>query len=258
MNVLKTNYLFLLLFLTVLVGRAQHIELEGKLLNNSDIEGVHVLNKSKGINTITDQDGRFEIRVSLADTLYFSSVRYQLKELVVDSQMMQSGYAAVVLDDRVTELDEVFIKPALSGNLQQDAQDIEVETPINFNDVGIPGFIGEPEEKIVPIITGIGTITTVDLEVLYKHMSGYYKKLRIKRKWEQQNQVVSQILALYSVEFFKESYGLPQERIYDFLLFCIETTSVQRDFEVEQYGLVLNHFEERSGIYLERLEESED
>lgn len=258
MSALKIRFALFLLFSLSFQLQAQQVDLKGQLLNTTDIEGVHVLNRTKGINTITNESGSFNIRVSLNDTLYFSSVRYQLKELIVDQQMINLQAVAVVLEDRVTELDEVFIKPNLSGNLQQDARDIEVETPINFNDVGIPGFIGEPEEKIVPIITGIGTITTVDLEVLYKHMSGYYKKLRIKRKWEQQNVVVSEILAMYSADFFKESYQVPTDRVYDFLLFCIETTSVQRDFEVAQYGLVLNHFKERSLIYLGRLEESED
>ena len=40
--------------------------------NNFSIEGIHVLNNSNGEATITNTDGRFEIKASLNDEIIFS------------------------------------------------------------------------------------------------------------------------------------------------------------------------------------------
>ncbi len=237
---------------------AQSVQISGQVINNSDVEGIHVLNKTAGISTITDQKGNFQIDVKINDTIWFASLQYMLKEVVVTARIIQDRQLMVQLLDAVNQLAEVRIGNLLSGDLRKDIGNVSVKEPLNFDDVGIPGFLGTPEEKIAPIVPGIGSFTRVDVEALYKHLSGYYKKLRLRRKWDGQNVTVLQILGIYGENYFKEAYNIPQERLYDFLLFCIEVTQLQRDINDKNFVNVLTIFEEKSTVYKSRLEAKED
>jgi len=137
-----------------------------------------------------------------------------------------------------------------------DIKKIKVEDQINFDDVGIPGFKGKPEEKISPVVPVIPL--AVDLEGLYKHLTGYYRKLKLKRKWEAQNITVAHMINNYTPAFFQESFDIPPERLYDFLLFCIETSDIQENYKTEKFNLVLETFASKGKEYNLRLAEKEE
>jgi hypothetical protein len=233
---------------------AQEKSLQGKITNEADIEGIHVLNLASRINTITNENGHFSVNVKPRDTLLFSSIKYMPEKVVVTDAIFEKSIITVKLSEIVNELDEVFIKPNLSGNIAADLKKIKIEEPINSDDVGIPGFKGKPEEKIVPLYFAV-TPLIINLEALYKHISGYYKDLKTRRKWEYENNAVAQMLNYYTLPFFTTTYGIPENRIYDFLLFCAETTSIESDFKKEHYGSVLLILDEKSKIYTERISE---
>lgn len=238
----------------VLQIAAQEKPLRGKVTNGLDIDGIHVLNTSSRYNTITDENGHFTIKVKLLDTLLFSSIKYMPEKVVVTETIFEKGVITVQLTELVNELDEVFLEPNLSGNISADLKKIKTEKPINFDDVGIPGFKGEPREKIVPMYFAV-TPLSVNLEALYKHISGYYQNLKTRRKWEYENNAVAKMINYYTIPFFTTTYGIPENRVYDFLLFCTETTHIESDFKKEQYGSVLLVLDEKAKIYSSRLSE---
>ncbi len=253
----KTRLFLLLtiLFFTLLV-QGQTKRLYGMVANQRDVEGIHILNTSSRSNSVTDANGEFLITVRPLDTLIVSSIAYIPEKFVVTKELYKAGFITITLKELVYELDEVYLGPKLSGNLERDIKKINVEDQINFDDVGIPGFKGKPEEKIVPIVPIIPL--SVNLESLYKHLSGYYKKLKKKRKWETQNLVVSQMIYYYTPGFFKEAYQIPEERLYDFLLFCVENSEIQNNFQNENYNLVLETFSISGKEYNLRLNEKEE
>ena len=252
MNKILLYSLLLCIFANQLV--AQEKSIQGKINNSADIDGIHILNISSRLNTITDENGHFSIKVKLLDTLLFSSIKYMPEKVVISEAIFEKGVIMVQLKELVNELDEVFLEPNLSGNISADLKKIKTEKPINFDDVGIPGFKGKPEEKIVPMYFVV-TPLSVNLEALYKHISGYYKELKTRRKWEYENNAVAQMLNYYTIPFFTTTYGIPENRVYDFLLFCAETTSIESDFKKEKYGSVLLVLVEKATIYTERISE---
>ena len=238
-----------------IVSEAQEKSLNGKITNVKDVEGIHILNTSSRFNTVTNSEGEFRIRAKPLDTLLVSSIAYVPEQIVVSQDIYAMGFISITLKDLVNELDEVQLGPRLSGNLESDIKNIKIIDTINFDDVGIPGFKGKPEEKIVPIVSGIGLVTAMDVEALYKHLSGYYRKLKLQRKWESENVIVARMIHYYTPQFFEEAYEIPDERLYDFLLFCMETTEIKHNFEAENYSLVLASFKEKSKEYVNRLNE---
>ena len=252
---MKTNLtiVFCVFFIAAKIA-AQTTTLQGKVTNLEDIEGIHVLNNNSRNNSVTDAFGNFSIRAKVSDTLVFSSVHYLPQKVEVTQAIVESGIVVVTLEKLVNQLDEVFLGSNLSGDLTKDTEGIKVERPINFFDLGIPGFQGEPEEKIPTVLGQTIGPTHVDFEALYKHLSGYYKKLKIKRKWEAQNNTVARILYAFDEDFLEEAYEIPKDRTYDFILFCIETTSLQKDFNNENNGIVQDIFKEQASIYVSRLQ----
>ena len=75
--------------------------------------------------------------------------------------------------------------------------------------MGIPGYKGVRKEKIVskkpyfidPFVPISGGI---NVDALYKHLSGYYKKLKKKRKLDAQFEATYQIIKFYGLYFFLE------------------------------------------------------
>jgi len=250
---MKSNFSIIVFCLFAIhISSAQYINLSGKITNDFDVEGIHILNKTSKINTVTNANGEFRIAIQINDTLLFSSVKYWLKELVVTKEIYQQGTIEITLVEIINELDEVLVGNTLTGNLAYDIKNIKTEEEINFDDVGIPGFKGVPQERIVPLAAAAFP-TNVNIEALYKHISGYYKKLKIKRKWTSENTVVAEIINYYGLPFFEDAYELPQNRVYDFMLFCVETSSIQSDFKRKNYAGVLNVFQTKSEIYIARI-----
>jgi len=231
---------------------AQYISLKGTITNNVDVEGIHILNKTSRFNTVSDSHGVFEIRVAIHDTLLFSSIKFILKEIVITDQIFKEEKLEIALEEMVNQLDEVIVGNRLTGNIATDLKNIKVEETFNFDDVGIPGFKGIPKEKIVPVAAAAFP-TNVNIEALYKHISGYYRKLKTKRKWTAENNAIARIIDYYGFTFFEEAFQIPRNRIYDFLLFCSETTSLESDFEKQNLSLVLEIFKVNSKEYISRI-----
>ena len=254
---MKKQYLIILLLFPLSVSAQERVLLQGKITNTKDVEGIHILNRSSRYNSVTDLYGNFSITVKEMDTLVFSSVHYSPLEVQITAEIVERGLLIVTLKELVNELDEVILGPDLSGSLQADVEKIEVKDPINFQDLGIPGFTGTPEEKIVPLTTAFFP-TSVNIEAVYKHLSGYYRKLRLRRKWDAENRAVAVLIDYYTISFFSEAYDIPEERLYDFVLFCVESTRIEQDFYSGHYEGVLKTFKFKSKVYLARMNDKEE
>ncbi|MBT0609113.1 peptidase associated/transthyretin-like domain-containing protein [Aequorivita echinoideorum] len=241
-------------FLIMGLAQAQKKELRGKITNDGEVEGIHIRNSSSGYNTISDENGQFSILTKELDTLLFISVKYAPEIILVTDKIWDAGTITVQLRETVNELDEVVIAPNLSGNIRADLAKIQTDKPVDFEDLGLPGFKGIPQERIVPIFEAFSP-TSLKLELMYKYISGYYRKLKIRRKWDVENSFVANIFNYYTEEFFVDTYKIPHTKIHDFLLFCAEATQIESEFKKERYGSVFLIFEEKAKEYLSRIPE---
>ncbi|MGB1971228.1 MAG: hypothetical protein ACPHSE_01920 [Flavobacteriaceae bacterium] len=213
------------------------------------VEGIHVVNVSRGSAEITDTNGYFEISVAINEKLIFSGIQFQQRDLEITEAVFYTDEVTIYLNEFVNKLDEVVVKPHnLSGNLGEDV--LSVPKKINFSDVGIPGFKGVRKEKIVskkslilstlllPISGGI------NVEAVYKHLSGYYKRLKKKRKLESKFDSIFAIIRFYGVYFFIENYSLNEEEIYDFVLGCSDNTNLIEVFKKDLHQQVIEAFDQ--------------
>jgi hypothetical protein len=160
-KIIKHIILFTGLFFCI-SATAQLQNLKGKVTASEDVEGIHILNKTALKYTVTNTDGTFEILARANDTLTISSLKYETKELRITEANISNNSLTVFLVDKIIELDEVVVGKILTGNLSSDMANLKVETPINFYDLGIPGYTGKPktlsERKLYEATTGGGII----------------------------------------------------------------------------------------------------
>ena len=237
------------MWLVGFVGHAQSMEdFSGKVFSDSlDISGIHVVNKNSGATTITNRKGEFSIGAKPTDTILFSAVHIKLQALVMDSLVLSQPEINVYIEHAVNELKEVVVKPHnLTGNLADDVTSAP-PPPINFKDVGIPGFQGERREKIRYSSTGNLILSTLllpimplDIEGMYKQISGYNKRLRQSRKLNKQLQTVHRMIDFYGTDFLQREFSLSDEEVYDFVLACVENSpEMQTDYLNGNHPLVL-------------------
>ena len=124
------------------ITNAQVQEISGLVRAEGSVEGIHVINKTSYRYATTNAKGEFVIEANQSDSLYFSSIQYTPKFVVVTSNMIKQRYIDVILEDNITALDEVTIGQILTGDLNSDIANSDAERPLDFYDVGLPGYTG--------------------------------------------------------------------------------------------------------------------
>lgn len=244
----KSKSLFILF---VLIGfnsvYGQSIELSGKIESKTNSENIHVINKSAKVFTITDRAGRFRITAKLNDTLTFSSIQHKEKEVVVLKEHISSEAILVKLEEQINTLEEVVVGKVLTGDLLSDIKNVEGDPPINFYDVGIPGYTGKPATQSERRLSEagefkpkmlLGALTGgIPLNPILNGISGRTKMLKKRVELEEREKLMRSIKARLSEDFFV-SNPLKDDLKMDFFYFCADDTDFikhcknQTDFKV--------------------------
>jgi len=245
---LRIRY-FLIGFVLIVFQPAfsQSIEIIGEVKSKSNLENIHVVNKTAQLFTITDRNGRFIITAKMNDTLQFSSVQHKLKVLIISEKIISAKAIFVILEEQINELDEVFVGKILTGDLLSDIKNTEGTPPINFYDVGIPGFTGTPATQserrlheageFKPIML-LGLLSGgVPLNPILNGISGRTKMLKTRVKLEERKTLMLYIKGRLSKDFFA-SNPLEQSLKSDFFYFCADDENFikycknQTDFKI--------------------------
>ena len=229
---------------------SQSIKVSGRIKSNTNIENIHVINITAQVFTITDKKGLFTITAKLNDTLKFSSVQHKLKEVVVSKEIISTKVIFVTLEEHINELNEVVVGKVLTGDLLSDITNTAGEPPINFYDVGIPGYTGKPatqsERKMDEATTGpngkklkwYSPLTgSIPLNPILNGLSGRTKMLKNRVKLEEREVLMQSIKSRLSKDFFV-SNPLDEALKMDFFYFCADDENFvkhcknQRDFKI--------------------------
>ena len=169
-----------------LVVNAQRKDLNGQLIANDEVEGIHILNKTASKYTTSNEDGSFIIPAKASDTLFISGLKYEVQEFIITQSIIDLGSLSVHLIEKINELDEVIVGKILTGSLQSDLENSDAKTEIDFYDLGIPGNTNIPltqnEQKLHDADAGswgsLGLGFSVNFHKLLNRVSGRTKKLR--------------------------------------------------------------------------------
>lgn len=186
------------------------------------IPNVHLLNLSANRATISNAAGYFKLDARVGDTLLISAIRYQRKTFTVSEAMLQSTELLIELEPFVNELEEVVLRPYnLSGNLDDDLVNLEVEEPVTAASLKLPNAYAkkrtQAERKLIEARTGGGLIP---LNPVLNAISGRTKMLKKRLARDKAYLQTQQVRERYADSLFVKHLKIPQIRIPDFMYFC--------------------------------------
>jgi len=225
--------------------QAQKVEISGKIISDGELEGIHVINKTSYRYSTTDQNGLFTIVGKLSDSLYFSSIQNIPKTIILNAQHISSKSITVSLSESINALDEVTVGTILTGDLNSDITNSDVDRPIDFYDLGIPGYTG-PRLNLVerrlfeadagPLVIGLG----LNFSKLLNMISGRTKILKEYVKLDNDKQTIQRIKDVVGPLFFTTN-ELKEDKHMEFYYFCADAPDFQQrckgrsDVEILQF-----------------------
>jgi len=242
---MKKLMYMLFLFPIVVLGQRG---LVGEVTNSGDKEGIHVFNKTFHKYTITDSKGGFVIPVRVNDTVVFSAIQYQLKQVVITHDILDNQPLVLFLNLQVNELDAVFIKPKLSGNLLADSQQIKTKNPVTAKTLGLPNAhvvpLSQEKRKLYT-----ATSVTSPLDALINAVSGRTKMLKRAvenaKKEKEENSVLLRFEQIMVADF-----KIPEDKLYDFLYYASSDELFSQIIKTKSNIIIYDFIKAKSKTYL--------
>lgn len=225
---LKLTYFFLLFIITIKSYSQEKISItiDGSIIYNSKgIENVHVFNVSKRIGAISNDLGKFQLQVSLNDTLYVSSLQYKKLTFVISQKNIESQQIVIELTAKVNELDEVFLKH-LSGNLRADMasrpKDTIPKVGYVYNKKDLHKYLPDDSYQLSKrpnahaITDPLGPLSN-GISLRDKR---YEKLLKQKRELALRKDFSKKLQNEFGIEYFTKDLKIEVNQINNFLSYC--------------------------------------
>ena len=195
--------------------------ISGKIASfDQPVRNVHIFNLTTKLGSVSDDNGEFELMVSLNDTLLFSSIEYERKKLKVTKTHLIAKKINVELNPFLNILKEVFVF-GLNGNLSSDTNRVPEDT------LPQPNFIfklSDLDKKLPPDLKGskkapyVGFFPTIPGAAFPDPR--YEAEQRLKREISRKKQFPIKIKKELGIAFFTKDLNIPEEKIDNFLAYC--------------------------------------
>lgn len=212
---MKKIYLILACLMAVAWTSAQDDKrplLRGTVLYmNMPVANENVINNTAGQGTITNEKGEFAIPAKEGDELFFLALNYQMKQVVVDAEILKRGRLVVEVNEKVTELEEVTVSP-------EDQQEF-----LRLRNEDFKGYDYDTDEtteftNIAESQTVRGMQYGLNFVNIFKLLAGTLNK---EATPEAPGLKMSEALRhVYDDAFFVQDLGIPQDKIDEFLYYC--------------------------------------
>ena len=254
----------LLLFIPVLVisQDIDRVKISGKILapEGEDLEGVTIYNTSSQLGTIANFDGEFQLSVAENDRVQITALQFQQFTVVIDKGIIDSKSMRVSLNPAVNQLGEVIVSPYdLSGNIEADVRRINV-TEINsdwdttyenlefgyeFSADQWTSIVGNRAEQAFYNGQSQNGGNILGLVGLFLKN----KRFNIGRTNEERQVAVTALRQRFSNTYINETFGIPAEKVNDFIYFIEETNFDTNLLKSENEIQLLEVLYRKSEIY---------
>ncbi len=231
----KTIILLLLFGLSISVSAQQEsrVAIQGKIKvdEGEQVSGINVFNVTSKQYTFTDSKGMFTIPVKKGDTLAFSSIRFQQFLVAITASVIKNKRLNIDLNTRLIQLDEVVVKPDLTGDLQIDAEKLSTNLNLpHFNsDKIMRGLYNYSSDLSEPptndaldlgyLQNGINFVSIFGslYDLIFSHKGNQTSSETAPKK--KQKEVKTYIRDIYNNQFFKSYLNIDENQISDYLYY---------------------------------------
>jgi DNA repair exonuclease SbcCD nuclease subunit len=242
---MRYTFYILLIFPFVIFGQKL---ISGKVMNSGEIESIHVFNKTYNKYTITDQKGMFKIPIRINDTLVFSAIQFKLKEVVISNVIINSMQLSVLLKEQVNELDAVYIKPNLSGDLLADSRNIKTKDVLTAKTLNLPNAnVIPPTQAERKLYTA--THSDGGIDAIINAISGRTKRLkkiiRLENKTNKENLVYANFK-----EIMRDDFNIPEDKLYHFIYYVSDDKLFNQIVKSNSNIIIYDFIKAKSKTYL--------
>ena len=222
---MKWMFFYISLFVFTLLKAQDQIQVFSAVVENEStgfpMESVHVLNLTQIIGTTTDKNGRFEIKVSANDTLYFSYLGFKPLKIAVTNDLMKFGNAKFELTELALALEEIILRPyQLTGILDIDAKNIPINTAKRYSVSGLPNIGYEAGNRNPYSITKTFKAILSHVDFLHNLFSQKEKQLRKLKKMREDDEIKNLLSSKFNREILTQLLYISKVEIYEILRGC--------------------------------------
>lgn len=205
---------------------SQQIILEGKIgtTEDVDIEGINVYNLTTNKGTVTDAIGKFQISVSLHDSLSISAVHIQDKKIIIGEEQLKTKKIIINLSEKMNELSTVTIHRPLTGYIGSDANIIPVQESITATSLGLPNAdlpqLSKTRRQLYAASSG-------PVDMLVNALSGRTKMLKRQLELEKIHVLTLALLDKFPETYFTDALKIDKLKVYSFIFFCEDDPEYQ-------------------------------
>ena len=187
------QFLVPLFFFIGLLSFGQEADIvTGKVLNAANdvpIENAHVVNLNQVQGAITGEKGKFEIRATVNDTLYFSFLGFKSIRVRVTSDWLKYGEVTVKMTELGIALEEVVVSPLqLTGYLEIDAKNIPIYENYRYSISGLDSGYEGGEKSPNAISRVLGSIFN-PADALYNLFGKKPQSMRKLREMKEDDEI---------------------------------------------------------------------
>jgi len=222
-------------FLQLYAQDVERVEVLGRIIVDSpDVEGLTIFNKSSNKGTITDEEGKFSIYVTLNDRIEVSALQFKNFEIVITQEILETKAFTVVLIEDVNKLPEVLILPyGLTGNLTVDAIRAKTVNPnLDALYFGLDNL--DKIDFTEDYLTGVQNTAMSDNRLYYtadavKIIGLLVKPLFNSKKKIDETQFATNrdIVEKYSPEYLMNQLNIPKKQMMEFIYF-VEDSGIDK------------------------------
>ena len=191
-------------------------------------EDINVYNVNTSKGTITNEYGEFLISVKQGDKLFFSGIQYQDFNVIVDENVVKSGKLNITINESVTELDEVTVRPYdLSGNVEVDVAKIKT-VDANFPQQSSIEMVNTTDYEFRPDSHSKVENDAIDKSYLTNglNFANIFREIFKSNKKDDvemvKNDIDVQIRKVYNDDFFRKNLDIDRENINEFIYYAEE------------------------------------
>lgn len=213
---------FFLMFSAVALAQTPQ-KVSGVILNDNNqapVSNANVINLNTVRGTITDNKGKFEIEVSVNDTLHVSLIGFQSIRIRVTNDWIKNKTTTIKLTEKAIALEEVNIQPyQLTGYLEVDSKLIPMHENYRYSISGLS--TGYEAGETGPNAFGrvLGSIFN-PADVLYSFFGKKPKELKKLREIKKDDTVRNMLESKFDRETVAVMLGIDKKDIPEILQRC--------------------------------------
>lgn len=193
-----------------------------------EAQGISIYNLNTQRGTVSNAAGKFNLSVGVNDSIRVSSLLFQEFTIIIDKGVLDSEQLNIQINEVVNFLPEVIVSPYdLTGNVKVDISRMEVaKLPDTLTAANARGLYFEadaaPDFQSMPRNEALAMSQTRLINGI--NFVNLFKELLITTKREQvqspENEVSTDVRALFNDQFFKENFDIELENINDFIYYA--------------------------------------